>query len=122
LLEGVGWMKALNFYSTVYHGNILTQKKSCTIRLGDKTKKYHEGDVVLITYGNRFEPRRRLFEAVLDLVEVKPVSELSVRDISGENQDMRGVDDVLDFLGKVYGRTIGPEESVTVIYFSCVED
>jgi hypothetical protein len=115
-------MKALNFYSAVYHGNILTRRKRCTIRLGDKTQKYREGDIVLITYGNRFEPRRRLFQAVLDLVEVKPVSQLSDRDISGENSDMRSVDDVLAFLSKIYERPIGPEELVSVVYFSCVTD
>ena len=110
----------MNFYSSVYHGNILTRKKSCTIRLGDKSQKYHEGDVVLITYGNRFSPRRRLFEAVLDLVEVKPLAELTSRDINGENPDMQGVEDVKAFLEKIYGRKIGSEELVTVIYFSII--
>ncbi len=111
-------MKALNFYSSVYHGNILTRKKSCTIRLGDKTSKYGVGDVVLITYGDRFAPRRRLFEAVLDLVEVKPISRLSDRDIAGENPDMHRIEDVQTFLEKIYGRKIAADERVTVIYFS----
>lgn len=115
-------MKALNFYSSVYHGNILTRKKCCTIRLGDKTGKYREGDVVLITYGNRFEPRKELFRAVLDLVEVKSVAQLSSRDISGENPDMRRTEDVLAFLEKIYGRSIDPDEPVTVIYFSEITD
>lgn len=115
-------MKALNFYSSVYHGNILTRKKSCTIRLGDKTQKYHVGDIVLITYGDRFTPRRRLFEAVLDLVEVKPVAKLVSRDITGENRDMRSIEDVQAFLEKMYGRKIGPDEPVTVIYFSEISD
>ncbi len=115
-------MKALNFYSSVYHGNILTRKKSCTIRLGDKTRKYQVGDIVLITYGDRFSPRRRLFEAVLDLVEVKPVAKLESRDIRGENPDMRGIEDVQAFLEKIYGRKIGPNEPVTVIYFSEITD
>lgn len=111
-------MKALNFYSTVHHANLVTRKKACTIRLGDKTQKYHEGDVVLVTYGNRFEPRKKLFRAVLDLVDVKRVSELSERDIRGENPDMRRTEDVLVFLEKVYGRPIAPDEVVSVIYFS----
>ncbi len=111
-------MKALNFYSSVYHGNILTRKKGCTIRLGDKSGKYHEGDVVLVTYGNRFEPRKELFRAVLDLVEVKTVSQLTSRDLAGENPDMKGTEDVLAFLEKIYGRPISPDDTVTVIYFS----
>lgn len=111
-------MRSLNFYSAVYHANILTRKKSCTIRLGDKSSKYQAGDVVLVTYGNRFQPRKELFRAVLDLVEVKSLSVLSERDITGENPDMRTVDDVREFLSKVYGRPIGQDETVTVIYFS----
>jgi len=111
-------MKALNFYSSAYHGNILARKKTCTIRLGDKTDKYREGDVVLVTYGNRFEPRKELFKAVLDLVETKTVSDLSERDISGENPDMSGIEDVLEFLGKIYNQPIKPGERVTVIHFS----
>lgn len=111
-------MKALNFYSSVYHGNILARKKTCTIRLGNKADKYREGDVVLVTYGNRFQPRKELFRAVLDLVEVKPVTALTERDICGENQDMKETGDVLAFLGKIYGREINPDEQVTVIHFS----
>ena len=111
-------MRVLNFYSSVYHGNILTRKKLCTIRLGDKSPKYREGDLVLVTYGNRFEPRKELFRAVLDLVEVKGFAELSERDIKGENPDMRSHGDVVDFLQKIYGREIIPGDLVTVIYFS----
>jgi hypothetical protein len=115
-------LKALNFYSSVYHGSILARKKTCTIRLGDKTDKYREGDIVLVTFGNRFEPRRELFQAVLDQVEVKPVSALSIRDIGGENPDMRRTEDVCAFLSKIYGRDITPDEAVTVIYFSEISD
>jgi hypothetical protein len=111
-------MKALNFYSSVYHGNILTRKKTCTIRLGDKSSKYREGDLVLVTYGNRFEPRKELFRAVLDLVEVKRIADLSERDVRGESPDMRQTGDVVTFLQKIYGREIDPGEQVTVIYFS----
>jgi len=111
-------VRSLNFYSSAHHGNILTRKKTCTIRLGDKSGKYQEGDVVLVTYGNRFEPRKELFKAVLDKVEVKPLSALSEQDIKGESPDMRGTDEVVAFLKKIYGRDIGLDETVTVIHFS----
>jgi hypothetical protein len=111
-------VKSLNFYSAVYHANLLNRKKVCTIRLGDKTDKYRDGDVVLVTYGDRFKPRRELFRAVLDLVEVKRLADLSERDIRGENPDMRTTEDVVSFLEKIYERTIDPSEPATVIYFS----
>ena len=63
-------MRALNFYSSVYHGFLVSRDKSCTIRMGDKTGKYQDGDVVLVTYGDRFQKRKKVFTAVLDKVEV----------------------------------------------------
>lgn len=59
---------------------------------------------------------------MLDLVEVKAVSELSARDIAGESPDMKGTDDVLAFLQKIYGHAIDEDEKVTVIYFSEITD
>lgn len=111
-------MKALNFYSSVYHASLIAREKRCTVRLGDKSAKYREGDLVWVTYGNRFAPRKRVFAAVLDKVEVKALNELSGADIRAENPDLTGVDDVARFLTTVYDRPVSPEETVTVIYFS----
>jgi len=111
-------VKALNFYSAVYHANLIAREKRCTIRLGDKSGKYAEGDIVWVTYGNRFEPRRKVCAAVIDRVDVKTVRELSHRDIRSENPDMQSIQDVVRFLETIYGRTVTPDTTVSVIYFS----
>ena len=111
-------MKALNFSSSVYHASLLAREKRCTIRLGDKSDKYREGDIVWVTYGNRFERRYRVFTAVLDRVDVKLVRELTRGDIKAESPDMNTMDDVVRFLEAIYDRRVSPDDTVTVIYFS----
>lgn len=111
-------MRALNFYSSVYHGNLLTREKCCTIRLGDKRAKYQEGDLVWVTYGNRFQPRRRVFTAVIDRVTVKRIADLTAEDLRGESPDMASPAEAQEFLKAIYGREIGANETVSVIYFS----
>lgn len=115
-------MRCLNFYTTIYHGNLLAREKSCTIRLGDKRGKYGEGDLVWVTYGERFTPRRKLFAAVLDRVDVKPLAELTTADLEGENPDMKTPADAVAFLAKIYRRAVAPTDGVTVIYFSEVTE
>lgn len=115
-------VRCLNFYSAIYHGNLLAREKTCTIRLGDKRDKYGEGDLVWVTYGDRFTPRRKLFAAVLDRVDVKPLAELTAADLEGENPDMKTTAGAVAFLSKIYRREISPAETVTVIYFSEVTE
>jgi hypothetical protein len=111
-------MKALNFYSSVYHGFLVSRDKSCTIRLGDKTYKYQDGDVVLVTYGDRFKPRKKVFTAVIDQVTVKQVSELTGEDLQGENPEMNSPQDAVDFLNQIYKSDITLDSAVTVVHFS----
>lgn len=115
-------VRALNFYSSNYHGHLLCRKKACTIRLGDKRDKYQEGDIVWITAGNRFEPRKKVFTAVLDRVIVKTLAELSEDDLKGESPDIRSIDDVVKYLSEIYRRPVERDEIVTVIYFSEIID
>ena len=67
----------LNFYSPVFVDQLKRGRKSATIRLGDKTRKYDRGQVVWITVGYRHGPREKIFAAVIDDVEVKRVADLS---------------------------------------------
>lgn len=115
-------MYALNFYSDLYGDILRHNRKTATIRLGDKSDKYKTGMVCWITVGPRFGRRQKLFTAILDRVEVKLVSELSPRDIERENPEARSVDDVLEVLSRVYGDLITPNHKVTVIYFSRVDE
>ena len=111
-------MYALNFYSPLVADQLRSGRKSATIRLGDKSGKYKKGMVVQVLCGVRYGPRERIFEAVVDKVEVKTLSELSPREIEHDNPEIRRPDEMATFLGQLYNRPIEPEDIVTVIRFS----
>jgi hypothetical protein len=108
----------LNFYSPIFVDQLRSGRKTATIRLGDKSRKYKRGQVVWITIGYRHRPREKIFAAVIDDVEVKKVAELSPRDIEHDNPEFRRRDETVDFLEKLYTRPIGDDDTVTVIRFS----
>jgi hypothetical protein len=108
----------LNFYSPVFVDQLRSGRKTATIRLGDKSRKYKRGQVVWITIGYRHQPREKIFAAVIDDVEVKKVEELSPRDIEHDNPEFRRRDETVDFLQKIYTRPIADDDTVTVIRFS----
>jgi hypothetical protein len=115
-------MFALNFYSDLYGDVLKNNRKTVSIRLGDKSDKYAEGMVVWVTVGSRFARRQKLFSAILDRVEVKRIAELSPRDIERESPEFRTQDDVIALLSRVYGDLITPNHLVTVIYFSRIDE
>ena len=115
-------MYVLNFYSPVFVDQLKRGRKTATIRLGDKSKKYRKGEVVLITVGFQHSPRERIFEAVIDDVETKQVSELSPRDIEHDNPEFRRLDETVHFLEQIYGRPVDREDTVTVVRFSQISD
>jgi hypothetical protein len=108
----------LNFYSPVFVDQLRSGRKTATIRLGDKSRKYKRGQVVWITIGYRHQPREKIFAAVIDDVEVKKVAELSPRDVEHDNPEFRRRDETVAFLEKIYTREISDEDTVTVIRFS----
>jgi hypothetical protein len=112
----------LNFYSPVFVDQLKRGRKTATIRLGDKAGKYKKGQVVLITVGFQHSPRERIFEAVIDAVEVKRVDELSPRDIEHDNPEFRRVDETVHFLEQIYGRSVALDDMVTVVRFSAILD
>jgi hypothetical protein len=110
----------LNFYSPIFVDQLKRGRKTATIRLGDKSTKYRKGEVVLVTVGFQHSPRERIFEAVIDSVEVKPVRELSPRDIEHDNPEFRRLDETVHFLEQIYGREIGHDDTVTIVRFSAI--
>jgi hypothetical protein len=112
----------LNFYSPVFVDQLKRGRKTATIRLGDKSKKYRKGEVVMITVGFQHSPRERIFEAVIDSVEVKHVRDLSRRDIEHDNPEFRRLDEMVHFLEQIYGRKIEMGDDVTVVRFSKISD
>ena len=115
-------MFALNFYNTLYGDVLRKGRKSATIRLGNKTAKYQSGQLVWVTVGQRFGRRHKLFTAILDMVEVKPIKELTPRDIQRENPEFRTKDEVIALLSRVYDLPIDEATLITIIYFSPVDE
>jgi hypothetical protein len=109
---------ALNFYSPLVADQLRTQRKTATIRLGDKSGKYKKGMIVTVLVGVRYGQREKLFDAVIDKVEVKPLGELSPREIEHDNPEIRRVDEFAQFLGQLYNRDVSENDTVTVIRFS----
>jgi hypothetical protein len=115
-------VQVLNFYSTIFADELKRGRKSATIRLGDKSGKYRKNTLVLVTIGYQHSPRERIFEAVIDTVEVMKLADLSPRDIKHDNPEFRRHEELISFLEQIYGRSVSPEEVVTVVRFSQIRD
>jgi len=111
-------VQVLNFYSAVFADQLRNGRKTATIRLGDKSHKYRKNELVLVTIGYQHSPREKIFQAVIDQVEVKRISELSPRDIEHDNPEFRRVEEMVHFLEQIYGRKVATDDVVTVVRFS----
>jgi hypothetical protein len=109
---------ALNFYSPIVADQLRSGRKTATIRLGDKSGKYKKGMIVQVLCGSRYSPRERVFDAVIDKVEVKELGELSPNEIEHDNPELRSTRDMADFLARLYNRDITVDATVTLIRFS----
>ena len=114
-------MYALNFYSPMVADQLRSGRKTATIRLGDKSTKYRKGMIVQVLAGARYSPREKVFEAVIDKVEVKTLGELSPREIEHDNPEIRRTEEMASFLGQLYNREVTNEDVVTVIRFSKIK-
>jgi hypothetical protein len=115
-------MYAINFYTSLYEDMLVRGRKTATIRLGDKSDKYRPGELVWITVGQRFGRRRKLFTAIIDSVAVKPLGELTPRELDRENPEMRTHEELAKFLSMIYDRPVVSEHVITVIHFSPVSE
>jgi hypothetical protein len=115
-------VQVLNFYSTIFADQLKRGRKTATIRLGDKSHKYARNQAVLVTVGYQHSPREKIFDAVIDQVEVKRVRELSPRDIEHDNPEFRRIEEMVHFLEQIYGRSVDLEDTVTVVRFSQIID
>src|SRR4029450_13908813 len=102
-------MYALNFYSPIVAEQLRSRRKTATIRLGDKAAKYRKGIIVQVLAGARFSPRERVFDAVIDKVEVKTLGELSPREIEHDNPEIRRTEDMASFLSQLYNCEVTQE-------------
>ena len=76
----------------------------------------------MITVGFQHSPRQKIFDAVIDSVEVKQVQDLSPRDIEHDNPEFRRLDEMVHFLEQIYGRKVEKDDTVTVVRFSQISD
>ena len=109
---------ALNFYNLTVADQLRSSRKTATIRLGDKSPKYRKGMIVTVLCGARYGQRERIFDAVIDKVEVKELRDLSPREIEHDNPELRRADELAHFLGQLYNREVREDDIVTVIRFS----
>ncbi len=112
---------ALNFYSPIVEAQLKSHRKTATIRLGDKSRKYQKGMVVAVLCGARFSPRQHVFDAVIDKVDVKTLGELSPNEIEHDNPEIRDVEGMARFLGQLYNREVSERDTITVIRFSSIK-
>ena len=115
-------MYALNFYSSVVADQLRSLRKTATVRLGDKSGKYRKGMVVQVLVGTRYSPREKIFDAVIDKVEVKRLDELSPREVEHDNPEIRRPEEMANWLSQLYNREISGEDTVTVIRFSPIRN
>jgi len=108
----------LNFFSPAFIDQLKRGRKTATIRLGDKARKYQRGQVVWITVGYQHSPREKIFAAVIDDVEVKRIKDLSPRDIEHDNPEFRRVEEEIAFLKQIYRREVTLEDTCTIVRFS----
>jgi hypothetical protein len=113
-------MYALNFYSPLVADQLRTGRKTATVRLGDKSGKYKKGMIVAVLCGVRYSPREKVFDAVIDKVEVKQLRDLSPREIEHDNPEIRRTEELAQFLGQLYNREVSEDETVTLIRFSAI--
>ena len=111
-------MQVLNFYSTIFADQLKRGRKTATIRLGDKSHKYRKNQAVLVTVGYQHSPREKIFEAVIDQVEVKKFKDLSPRDIEHDNPEFRRHDEMGHILEQIYGKSVAMDDIVTIVRFS----
>jgi hypothetical protein len=109
---------ALNFYNPTVGDQLRSGRKTATIRLGDKSPKYKKGMIVTVLCGARYGSRERVFDAVIDKVEVKQLKDLSPREIEHDNPELRRADELARFLGQLYNREVTEDDIVTLIRFS----
>jgi len=109
---------ALNFYNPAVAEQLRSSRKTATIRLGDKSAKYRKGMIVTVLCGARYGQRERIFDAVIDKIEVKALGDVSPREIEHDNPELRRTDELARFLSQLYNREVSEDDIVTVIRFS----
>lgn len=111
-------MQALNFSGSRCQFLLFNSNQMCTIRLGDKTDRYAEGDIVYIISEKKNIGKVRIYLAYIDKVIVKPVAQLTSQDLRGECPKLTNLEEFVSWFTDIYEQEICLTDLVTVIYFS----
>jgi hypothetical protein len=111
-------MQAINFTLTESYNALQERNSVCTIRYGDITDRYREGQVISITFGDIYTKRTKVYTAYIDKVLVKPIGLLTGRELKGENHKLNTNDEFLAWYRSAFKKTVNRSDVVTVIYFS----
>jgi hypothetical protein len=74
--------------------------------------------IVTVLVGVRYGQRQRIFDAVIDKVDVKRLGDVSPREIEHDNPEIRRADELARWLSQLYNREVSDDDTVTVIRFS----
>ncbi|BBB91263.1 MAG TPA: RNA-binding protein [Methylomusa anaerophila] len=113
-------MKSINFSPENYYcrAGDKDYRQQGTVRLGDKTKKYCEDEVVWITVGKPVAGRKKVYTAIIDRILVKKISNLSRQDLQIENPNITSISQMQQFLSRTYNTPVNQDDIVTVILFT----
>lgn len=111
-------MFALNFQSPYHEDLLLTRTKNCTVRLGDLRESFPESSIVWVTFGKKFSPKKKLYQAIIDRVLIKKFSQLTSNDLVHQNPGIKSAEELRVFFEQLYARSITMDDYVSVIYFS----
>ncbi len=78
--------------------------------------------IVTVLCGARYSPRERIFDAVIDKLEVKRLGDLSPREIEHDNPELRRTEELVRFLSQLYNRDVTEDDIVTVMRFSAIQE
>jgi len=111
-------MLALNFQSS-HHEELLKKRiKNCTVRLGDLRSTYGENSIVWITFGEKLSPKKKFYQAMIDKIHVKKISQLTADDLVHQNPTIHSTGGLIRFFEELYGTSISDDDVVSVMYFS----
>lgn len=111
-------MFVLNFHSK-HHEKLLEKRlKNCTVRLGDLRDVYVENSIVWVTFGEPLSPKKKIYQAMIEKVYIKKFSQLTAEDLVHQNPAIDSVEGLISFFENLYGKSISPDDIVSVIYFS----
>ena len=116
-------MKQFNFLPK-YKNWILGEKKSRTVRFGDKyCKEFRVGDKVAITVGDNSKTQKIANAEILELV-YKKIKEIKPEDVIGDPEAWP-IRSLISGLTEIYlkriGRKVREEDFVTIVGFKVVQ-